>query len=114
MLPTFPCQGWGDWPYVIAYKRAIDQLRDDPIQMICLLPGGTIPDDLFETTRTEAEREGVDLHIWGRRDLPSYAADPYVIARLLATDAADVKPADVAVQLEANRRHSPETTRGHT
>src|SRR5581483_1779477 len=36
LLPTFPCQGWGDWAYVIAYKRAIDQLRDEPIQMICL------------------------------------------------------------------------------
>src|SRR5262249_47942690 len=49
LLPIFPCDGLHDWPYVIAAKRTIDQVRDEPIRMICLLPGGPVPPTLFET-----------------------------------------------------------------
>jgi energy-coupling factor transporter ATP-binding protein EcfA2 len=101
LLPTFPCEGWGEWPYVIAYKRAIDQLRDEPMHMICLLPGGMVPEELFEAKRAEAKHEGIDLYIWRRRGLPSYAIDPYVIGRLLGSNPEDVRPAIVAAQLEA-------------
>jgi predicted ATPase len=99
LLPIFPCSGLHEWPYVIAAKRTIDQVRDEPIRMICLLPGGPLPPHLFERRRQEAEREGIDLHIWSRRTLESFALDPYVIARMFNQED-EVTPAAVAAQLD--------------
>ncbi len=101
LLPAFPCEGWDEWSYMIASKRAIDQLREEPIHMICLLPGGDLPEHLFDARRDQAKKEGVDLYIWRRRDLHCYTLDPYVIARLLSSEGNEIRPAVVGKQLDA-------------
>ncbi len=99
LLPAFPCDGWHEWPYVVASKRAIDRLRDDPIHMICLMPGG-LPRGLFEGKLQEAGTEGIDLRIWPRQDLHSYLLDPFVISRMLGGEE-QAAPASVAGQIDA-------------
>lgn len=99
-LPFFRCESWAEWPYVVAFKRAVDQLRPTPIRLVCLLPGLSIP-RLFADCHGEAAREGIDLHVWGRRGLLSFAFDPYVVARIVSSHGAGVAPESIAAGIDA-------------
>jgi hypothetical protein len=103
LLPWFPFENWDDWPYAIAMKRAIDATRDEPARAICLMAPGLRPDVEIDARRQEAQREGIDIHIWRRRELTNYLINPAAIARAARVETGGTKPTDteVAGQLEA-------------
>ena len=94
ILPTFPLEAWDDWPYVVAMKLAIDATRDEPATPICLLAPDLRSEVDIESRRTEARRQGIDLHIWHRRSLANYLLNPVAIARAAQTASGSARPTD--------------------
>jgi hypothetical protein len=103
LMPTFPLNTWEDWPYAVAMKRAIESRRDDPVTAVCILAPGIRSRDEVAVRRSEAAAEGMQLHVWSRRDLANFALNPTVIARAIRANATDSgpTPAQVASRMDA-------------
>jgi predicted ATPase len=102
VLPTLPFEGWGSWPFVVAAKRIIDSVRQEPIRALCFLPSAAMPPTFIEARLAEALDAKIYLWVWRRRELANYLIDPYVIARTIGrrSDGATVEATAVALQVE--------------
>lgn len=81
LVPTFPLHSWEDWPYVVAMKRAIDASTDSPPEAVCLLGRGLHSIGEMSDRHIQAEADGIDLHVWQRRELANYLLVPDAIER---------------------------------
>jgi energy-coupling factor transporter ATP-binding protein EcfA2 len=102
ILPAFPLEGWDDWPYAIAMKRAIDAARVEPATAVCLAPPGLLSDHEIQLRRDEAAREGVDMHVWERRGLLNYLLSPGAIARAARAQTGNAEPSDAELTRRLN------------
>lgn len=103
LLPTFPLVAWDDWPYAIAMKRAMRAAGDSGVEAICLIGPGLRGTSELAERRGQAEAEGIDLHLWKRRELVNYLLVPEAIARAAREQTSTASPTDLEVADQLDR-----------
>jgi hypothetical protein len=84
VVPNMAIGGWGNWSYAIGSRMFLTNALGEEIFVYCLL------DSDYHTTETiagryeEAQRAGVRLHIWKRKEIENYLLVPSAIVRVIA------------------------------
>jgi hypothetical protein len=107
-VPNVHIGGWTGWPGALTLARFFEKNVEDDIEIHCLLDRDYFPDTELAKRHSEAKAAGIELTIWGAKELENYLLVPEAIARVIAVkaktkpEAAEVENA-VNVQIEALR-----------
>lgn len=82
-IPNSDIGGWGGWKYAIGSKFVLKNSGDIPIRIYCLLDSDYhIPPDK-EFRLEEAKKNGINLHIWYKKEIENYLIVPSAILRVI-------------------------------
>jgi hypothetical protein len=85
LTPAMQIGGWAGWPYAVGSSMVLRNAMGQEVITYCVLDSDYhTPDELGER-REEANRRGVQLHIWSRKEIENYLIVPAAIARVIAT-----------------------------
>jgi energy-coupling factor transporter ATP-binding protein EcfA2 len=82
-LPNFPVGGWGGWSYAIGSSMALKNAVGDLIVAYCILDSDYHTPKEKNERLQEAEKRGVHLHVWSRKEIENYLLNPQAIRRLI-------------------------------
>ncbi len=82
-IPSSDIGGWGGWKYAIGSKFVLKNSGDIPIKIYCLLDSDYhIPPDKNSRLK-EAKKNGINLHIWNKKEIENYLIVPEAILRVI-------------------------------
>lgn len=86
-IPHGSANGWTGWPQVIGAARLLrDQFGAD-FRVYAIFDLDYRWPEAVKKRREEAKREGIDLHIWSRKEVENYLLIPGLIARVVRSRA---------------------------
>ena len=83
--PNMSIGGWGGWNYAIGSSMLLKNAGGQSIVVYCILDSDYHTEDEIEKRKQDAEVDGVQLHIWKRKEIENYLLIPSVIGRFIAT-----------------------------
>lgn len=84
-LPNFPVGGWGGWSYAIGSSIALKNAVGDLVVAYCILDSDYHTGKEKNERLQEANKRGVRLHIWSRKEIENYLLNAHAIRRLIAS-----------------------------
>ena len=91
-IPSQSVGGWGGWQQAIGAAATLKNSAGERIKVYCLLDRDYQADTKIEERKAEAERMGIELHVWSRKELENYFLAPEPITRLINEGIEDGKP----------------------
>lgn len=82
-IPNMSIGGWSGWNYAIGSSMFLKNNADETIYTYCILDSDYYTKDEIETRLKEAEKKGVKLHIWARKEIENYLIVPETISRII-------------------------------
>jgi len=99
-IPSSDIGGWGGWKYAIGSKFVLKNSGDIPIRIYCLLDSDYhIPTDK-ESRLKEAKKNGINLHIWNKKEIENYLIVPSAILRVIIKKKESLKNKITIARLE--------------
>lgn len=83
-IPNMPVGGWGGWNYAIGSSMFLENAGGEGIIPYCLLDSDYHTDEEISKRRQEANRRGVQLHVWSRKEIENYLLVPSAIQRFIS------------------------------
>jgi AAA15 family ATPase/GTPase len=83
MIPNTPIGGWSGWKYAIGSSMFLKNNADETIYVYCILDSDFYTKNQIEDRLKEAEKKGVKLHIWERKEIENYLIVPKAISRII-------------------------------
>ncbi|MDF2960468.1 MAG: hypothetical protein K0S39_2203 [Paenibacillus sp.] len=83
IIPNLPIGGWGGWNYAIGSSMLMKNAANESIRMYCLLDRDYHTSNEIEERLDVSEKRGVDLHIWGMKEIENYLIKPDTICRII-------------------------------
>jgi hypothetical protein len=100
-IPNIALGGRAGLPYAIGSSMFLKNAGGDAITVYCILDRDYFPQEELEERYLEAERHGIQLHVWDRKEIENYLLVPEAIQRLIAEDANSVpSTAQIASKLD--------------
>jgi energy-coupling factor transporter ATP-binding protein EcfA2 len=81
-IPHLSIGGWGGWNYVIGSSMWVQSTMQD-VSKYCLFDRDYHTADQIRSRLEEAEKKGIRLKIWNKKELENYLLVPSAISRLL-------------------------------
>jgi hypothetical protein len=75
--------GWGGWAYAIGSSMTLKNAMGESLTTFCLLDRDYHSEEEVAARLDEANRRGVRLHIWARKELENYLLHAKAIRRLI-------------------------------
>jgi len=82
-VPNIDIEGWGGWHSALTLARFFDKNAKGELEVFCFLDRDYFTDAEIEDRKKEAETVGIDLRIWGVKELENYFVVPAAICRLI-------------------------------
>lgn len=82
-IPNLSIGGWGGWDYAIGSSMALKNAVGDDIAAYCILDGDYHTSAEKQQRVEKAKQQGINLHIWRRKEIENYLLEPEVIARVV-------------------------------
>jgi predicted ATPase len=95
-LPHLSIGGWGGWNYVIGSSMWVQSTMQD-VSKYCLFDRDYHPKEQIQARLLEADKKGIRLKIWNKKEIENYLLVPSAISRLLG-------------KLGRGRKHYPDET----
>jgi predicted ATP-dependent endonuclease of OLD family len=83
IIPHTPIGGWSGWKYAIGSSMFLKNNADETIYVYCILDSDYYTKKQIEDRLKEAEKKGVKLHIWERKEIENYLIVPKAISRII-------------------------------
>ena len=85
-IPHIPLGGWSGWEYAIGSKMLLKNAFDESIIIYCIFDRDYHTDEEIATRTEDAEKRGLQIHIWNKKEIENYCVIPSAIARLIAKE----------------------------
>ncbi len=82
-IPNLSIGGWDGWAHAIGSNMGFKNAVGDRITTYCLLDSDYHNNTEKNHRYAQAEENGLNLHIWKRKEIENYLLDPTVIARTI-------------------------------
>ena len=82
-VPNMSIGGWGGWKFAIGGSMVFCNAFGENIKCYCVLDSDYHTDSEIKKRYDEASRQGVQLHIWQKKEIENYLLLPDVIARFI-------------------------------
>jgi len=82
-VPNMPVGGWGGWSYAVGSQMLLKNAIGEEILVYCVLDSDYHTPDTIHGRYEEAQRAGVRLHIWCRKEIENYLLVPSAIVRAI-------------------------------
>lgn len=82
-LPALPIGGWSGWQYAVGCSMALKNAVGERIASYCILDSDYHAADAILERYEDAERRGVNLHVWNRKEIENFLLRPRAIRRVL-------------------------------
>lgn len=86
-LPSMELPGWGAWSWVVGSQMLLRNAADEAVRVMCILDSDYHTPEQVAERKRDADKKGVWLHIWSRKEIENYLLVPSAIARLIANSA---------------------------
>ncbi len=83
MIPNMSIGGWGGWNYAVGSSMFLSNAGGDVIVTYCILDSDYYPQEVIDQRMEEAQRHGIDLHIWSKKEIENHLLHPETIKRLI-------------------------------
>lgn len=83
-LPNMEIGGWSGWPYAVGSSMTFKNAMGQDVITYCVLDSDYHTEERIATRYEEAQRRGVELHIWQYKEIENYLLSANAIARLIA------------------------------
>ena len=83
-IPTHSIGGWSGWTYAVGSSMAMKNAVGDSILTYCILDADYHSEAEIRARYADAESRGVNLHVWGRKEIENFVLQPRAIRRVLA------------------------------
>lgn len=93
-IPNMSIGGWGGWSRAIGSKIMLKNAGDENIVVYCIFDSDYHTELEIETRKEEAQKNGINLWIWSKKEIENYLIVPEAIKRLIEKDA------DATIELE--------------
>ena len=81
-IPHLSIGGWGGWNYVIGSSMWVQSTMHD-VSKYCVFDRDYHTEEQIQARLSEADKKGIRLKIWGKKELENYLLVPSAISRLL-------------------------------
>lgn len=81
--PHMPIGGWGNWQYAIGSSMLLQNAGGESIAVYCILDSDYHTEQQKRDRFEKARASGVQLAIWGRKEIENYFLVPPAIERLI-------------------------------
>jgi hypothetical protein len=92
VIPRVPLGGWGGFPYAIGSRLFLENAGGDEIIPYCILDSDHHARSEIDPRYAQAQRAGVELHIWERKEIENYFLIPAAITRVIQTRITTASP----------------------
>ncbi len=82
-IPHLSLGGWGGWDYAIGSKLTFENYVGDKVTIYCLLDRDYHTTEQVKKRQEQALQRGIELHVWGMKELENYLIIPSVICRVM-------------------------------
>ncbi len=83
IIPNMPIGGWGGWSYAIGSSMILKNSADETIRVYTILDRDYHTEEEIQERLKQAKEKGVELHIWGKKEMENYLIKPEAILRLI-------------------------------
>ncbi|NQT82118.1 AAA family ATPase [bacterium] len=84
MIACMPMGGWGGWNVIANNPMRLRNAAGERIVAYCLLDSDYHTHVQIQQRLAQAERIGVELHVWRRKEIENYLLVPATIARVIS------------------------------
>lgn len=81
-VPKAFIEGWDDWGKVVMFAKLLAENKIK-MKLLCILSSHNHSKDEIKERNSEAKDNGVNIHIWEKKELENYAINPDVIYRYI-------------------------------
>jgi predicted ATP-dependent endonuclease of OLD family len=85
-LPNIQLGGWSGWHYAIGSKMLLKNAVGEDIIAYCIFDSDYHTPEEIEDRMTDAQKRGVQIHIWHKKEIENYFLIPETIQRVIAND----------------------------
>lgn len=85
-LPHASIGGWSGWNYAVGSSLILRNAVGESITTYCVLDSDYHTDIEIQARLNDARERGIELHIWGRKEIENYLLLPAAIARVVASE----------------------------
>ena len=82
-IPNMSIGGWGGWNYAVGSTLFLKNAAGENIRVICILDSDYHTPDQINERLEEADKKGVHLHIWNKKEIENYLLVPNAIHRCI-------------------------------
>ena len=82
-FPNMTIGGWGGWNYAVGSSMLLKNAGGQSIGVYCVLDSDYHTQEERENRMKDAEKAGVHLHVWSKKEIENYCLDPAVIQRTI-------------------------------
>jgi AAA domain, putative AbiEii toxin, Type IV TA system len=103
--PNMSIGGWGGWSYAVGSSMLLKNAGGENIRVYCILDADYHTESQITLRLEQAMVHGVELYIWGRKEIENYLVSPQTICRVIANRAAKrvTPPTEAEVEDEVQR-----------
>lgn len=84
IVPNHSIGGWTGWPYAIGSRQLSKATVGQDVRLYCILDSDYHLDTEIRERYEEADKHGISLHIWQKKEVENYFLIPAAIARFIS------------------------------
>ncbi|HCE56331.1 MAG TPA: ATP-dependent endonuclease [Prolixibacteraceae bacterium] len=85
-IPHLSIGGWGGWSRAVGSKLMLKNAGEESIIIYCILDSDYHTEDEIVSRLEEAEKNGINLKIWEKKEIENYLIVPSAIKRIIERD----------------------------
>ena len=82
-IPHLTIGGWGGWSRAVGSKLMLKNAGEENIIIYCLLDSDYHTEEEIASRYNEAEKNGINLKIWKKKEIENYLIVPSAIKRII-------------------------------
>lgn len=82
-IPNMQLGGWGGWNYAVGCSILLKRTLGDRTRVYCILDRDYHSEGEIDRRLAEAARNGIQLHIWSKKEIENYLLSPKVLHKLI-------------------------------
>lgn len=114
IIPQMSVGGWGGWNYAVGSCMMLRNALGDKIVRYCIFDRDYHTDKEIADRIEDARRRGVEVHVWGRKELENYLLVPATVQRCIQQRLTSGKSAPSVSEVRSKMEELAENSRVET
>lgn len=86
LIPIIQLGGWSGWKNAEGYPGLLKNAFDQKIHTYCMFDSDYFTQQMIDQRKEEAQKRGIRVHIWTKKEMENYFLVPTAIQRLVARE----------------------------